>query len=88
LDRGENGTLMKIDDLDGLDAEYAADAGLPEAHPVLSSYFGDEAPDRRAVLAAQIDLIAGWLSRAGTLAIVRREIKLRRSEAFAAEGFA
>jgi hypothetical protein len=79
---------MKIDELDGLDAEYAADAGLPEAHPLLPPYSGHEAPDRRAVVTAQTDMIAGWLSRARTLAIVRREIKLRRSEAFTAAGLA
>lgn len=76
--------LMKPGDFDGLDAEYAEDAGLLEA--TLPPYFGHEDPDRQTTLAAQRAAIAEWLSRNRQIALARREIRRRREHAFAAEG--
>lgn len=79
---------MEADALAGLDAEYAADAGEFERQTTLQPYFGLEDQNRGAAVAAQRATIAGWLSRNCTLAIVRREIRERRKNALAAEGFA
>jgi hypothetical protein len=79
---------MKVDDFDGLDREYVADAGQLEQQPMLPPHFGLEDPNRWATIAAQRDAIATWLSRNCLVALARREIRARRREAFAAEGFA
>jgi hypothetical protein len=79
---------MKVDDFDGLDRKYAADAGQLEQQPMLPPYFGLEDPNRWATIAAQRDTIAAWLFRSRLGVLARREIRARRREAFAAEGFA